>query len=196
MTKYLNKYEKKLKKYLQNKDENGGLLNLKYCAYLKIKSDELERDKSYALYKLINTTKAVNLNKVKALVESGANIDSKFEDGVTLYMVAALNCQMDVLDYLNEIGANIKAKTIYGQDALMLVVLMKNNALSGEAKSKYLEVQKKLQSHGFGLTMEVDNVGLTRDDYYLGNTDPFTETYLKLIRKYLTTCNKEDVFIK
>ncbi|MGN1208295.1 MAG: hypothetical protein ACI4TI_02400, partial [Christensenellales bacterium] len=107
----------------------------------------------------------------------------------------AMNAQIEVLDYLKEAGAIIQAKNIYGQDALMLVLLIKNNTY-GELKTKYLQVQKKLQSHGLGLTMEVDNVGLTRDDYYLGNTDPFTETYLRNIRGYLEKNSLENVYIK
>ena len=110
-------------------------------------------------------------------------------------MLAALNCQLDVLDILKEEGADIEAKTCYGQDALMLANLLKHNSY-GENKRNYLQVIKKLQNHGLGLKMEVDNVGLTRDNYYLGNTDPFTATYLSLIKKYLNGMKKEEYLTK
>lgn len=179
-----NKYQVKLEKYISDKKLNNGVVYLKYCANLKMKADELERKKSLALYNYVNRIGKVDLKKVTSLIESGANINAKFQDGVTLYMIAALNCQIEVLDLLKNQGADIYAKTTFGQDALMLANLMKHTS-NYSAKRVYLEVIRTLQNHGLGKSLEVDNVGLTRDDYYLGNTDPFTNFYLKLIQKYM-----------
>ena len=191
-----NKYELKLQEYLMSFNENkSGVINMKYCAKLRKKAEELTRKKNFELYKLINSSRKADVKKVKDLINTGADVNCRFEDNLTFYMLATLNAQLDVLDALKEEGADVEAKTSYGQDALMLANLLKANTF-GEDKRTYLHVVRKLQSHGLGLKMEVDNVGLTRDDYYLGNTDPFTTTYLSLIKKYLNGIDKEEYLTK
>ena len=191
-----NKYELKLQEYLMSfNDRKSDLIDMKYCAKLRRKAEELTCKKNYELYKLINSSKKANINRVKYLIDTGADVNARFEDNLTFYMLAALNAQLEVLDVLKEEGADVEAKTNYGQDALMLANLIKHDSF-GENKRTYLHVVRKLQSHGLGLKMEVDYVGLTRDDYYLGNTDPFTTTYLNLIKKYLSGIDKEEYLTK
>ncbi len=177
-----NKYEKKLKDYLE--DSEGAFVDLQYCAKLREKSKEFKRQKSLKLYKVINTTKNVDIKKVEDLIASGADVNCRFRDDITLYMLAAINRQVEVLEVLKRSDADVLAKNMYGQDALMLANLMKNT-VDFETKKKYLPVLRTLQSHGLGVTKEFDNAGISRDDYYLGNTDPYTKAYLNNIKYYL-----------
>lgn len=190
-----NKYIQKLQKYINDAKEKNGVIKMSHCAKLRKKAEELETEKNLELFHLINTSKNVNLKKVEYLLETGANVNAKFKDGLTPYMLASLNAQLEVLDLLKQEGANIEARTNFGQNALMFACLIRDN-YDVAVKRKYLKVVKKLMEHGVGNNMHVDNVGLTRDDYLLGNTDPFTKTYLDLIESYINAGNEEVVVLE
>lgn len=183
-----NKYEDKLKKYL--KDQSNEMVDLGKCAKLKMKASNLKKQLSEKLYKLFNTTKKIDFSKAIKLIRSGADVNYKFRDGITLYMLSALNAQIDALEFLKHYGAKINVKNCYGQNALMLSMLIRNQ---GDLKVnlKYSKVIIVLKKHGVNL-QEKDASGISTEDYNQGKTAPFTKTYLNNIKSYLK--NPENVF--
>lgn len=176
-----NKFEEKLKEYIKScKDDT---IDMEKCAKLKMKASKLTKKSSEKLYSLLNTTKKLDFKKIIKVLNSGADVNFKFKDGITVYMLSALNGHVDALELLKNYGANVNAKNCYGQNALMLVLLMKK---VGDLKVdlKYTSVIIKLKAQGVSLE-EKDKAGFSVDDYIQGKTEPFTKTYLKNIRSYL-----------
>lgn len=62
------------------------------------------------------------MREVKALIESGADLDATDDDDMTALMVAAINNASDVANALIEAGADVNAKDRYGRTAFMLTV--------------------------------------------------------------------------
>ena len=181
-----NKYAIKLENYLNSVSESD--VDLSYCANLREKANKLRKNLSEKLYNYINTTKVISLDKIELLHKSGADLNYKFDSGFTLYMVAGLNAQVNALCYLFQNGANTLKQNDFGQDALMLVGFInnyKNNFTKNYRKIKYLPIINLIKSQGFENSMNYDNSGLTYKDYYLGETEPFTKTYINKIAKSL-----------
>ena len=59
---------------------------------------------------------------VRLLLEKGANIDAKYEDGETALVAAAVGRHEAVVRLLLEKGADVKAQNRYGATALMKAV--------------------------------------------------------------------------
>ncbi|MFC1669874.1 ankyrin repeat domain-containing protein [Spirochaetota bacterium] len=61
-----------------------------------------------------------NLDKVKAALDVGANIDTRYRFGNTLLMEAVARSQVEIIKYLLSRGANINAVNDHGNGALMI----------------------------------------------------------------------------
>jgi ankyrin repeat protein len=61
----------------------------------------------------------VNLEKVKELVEHGADVNDKYEEGWTALMKASINGYKEIAEFLIENGAKVNQKNKWGKGALM-----------------------------------------------------------------------------
>ncbi len=183
-----NKYEDKLNEYL--KKQKNEVIDLEKCAKLKMKASNLKKQKSEKLYKLLNTTQKIDFSKALKLIKTGADVNFKFKDKITLYMLSALNGQVDALEFLKHYGANVNEKNCYGQNALMLALLMRNQG-NLKVNIKYTSVIVTLKKHNINLD-EKDVAGLSVQDYNQGKTEPFTKTYLNNVKSYLKSY--DDIF--
>lgn len=173
-----NKYSKKLNDYLETVED--GEVNLELCAKLREKANKLRKETSIKLFNYINSAKKVDLKKVDKLYKMGADLNFKFKNDLTLYMLAGIKAELEVLDYLKLRNVDIFAKTNLGQDALMLTSFVTNNkdvqiALN-VTSSENIKTVRLLREHGLGMKLEYDLMGLSQNDYYMGETDPFTLT--------------------
>lgn len=173
-----NKYSKKLNEYLKTVEDDK--VDLQLCAKLREKANKLRKENSVKLFNYINNSKKVDLKKVDKLYKNGADLNFKFNNNLTLYMLAGIKAKLEVLDYLKLRDVDIFAKTNLGQDALMLTSFVTNDKhlqnLLGVSPSLNLEAVRLLKAHGLGMKLEYDLMGLSQNDYYLGETDPFTNT--------------------
>ena len=71
---------------------------------------------------LIESASRGETEKVKALLESGADVEveAKYMDGLTALMAAALKGHTDTVQALLDAGADVEAKNNDGESALML----------------------------------------------------------------------------
>lgn len=173
-----NKYSIKLNDYLKTVQDSK--VNLELCAKLREKANKLRKETSIKLFNYINSSKKVDLKKVDKLYKMGADLNFKFNNDITLYMLAGIKAKPEVLDYLKLRNVDIFAKTNLGQDALMLTSFVTNNknvqiALN-VTSSENIKTVRLLREHGLGMKLEYDLMGLSQNDYYMGATDPFTNT--------------------
>lgn len=189
-----NKYAIKLEE--ESKKENP---NLKLCKKLREKASQLRKRKSLELMKFINSSKALNSKKdfefLNKLISTGADINYFIPEGITPYMLAAINGQTMVLDFLKENGADINRVNLHGQDAYMLTLLASKMArfknLPSHRDVDYMSSIRLLRQHGLDLSMHCDYMGNTLDDYITGELEPFTEQLMLNIKKYLRKENYE-----
>lgn len=173
-----NKYSIKLNDYL--KTVENGEVNLELCAKLREKANKLRKEKSIKLFNYINNAKKVDLKKIDKLYKMGADLNYKFKNDLTLYMLAGIKAELEVLDYLKLRNVDIYAKTNLGQDALMLTSFVTNNKDIQYAlditSGDNIKAVRLLREHGLGMKLEYDLMGLSQNDYYMGETDPYTIT--------------------
>ncbi len=173
-----NKYSIKLNDYL--KTVENGEVNLELCAKLREKANKLRKEKSIKLFNYINNAKKVDLKKIDKLYKMGADLNYKFKNDLTLYMLAGIKAELEVLDYLKLRNVDIYAKTNLGQDALMLTSFVTNNKDIQYAlditSGDNIKAVRLLREHGLGVKLEYDLMGLSQNDYYMGETDPYTIT--------------------
>ena len=173
-----NKYSIKLNDYL--KTVENGEVNLELCAKLREKANKLRKETSVKLFNYINNAKKVDLKKVDKLYKMGADLNYKFKNDLTLYMLAGIKAELEVLDYLKLRNVDIYAKTNLGQDALMLTSFVTNNKDIQYAlditSGDNIKAVRLLREHGLGVKLEYDLMGLSQNDYYMGETDPYTIT--------------------
>ena len=81
------------------------------------KEEEKEKYRDY--YSLINASKNGDLEKVKLLIENGANIEVKDNNGDTALILASYYRRLEIVKYLVEKGANINATNDNGWTSLM-----------------------------------------------------------------------------
>ena len=173
-----NKYSIKLNDYL--KTVENGEVNLELCAKLREKANKLRKEKSIKLFNYINNAKKVDLKKIDKLYKMGADLNYKFKNDLTLYMLAGIKAELEVLDYLKLRNVDIYAKTNLGQDALMLTSFVTNNKDIQYAlditSGDNIKAVRLLREHGLGVKLEYDLMGLSQNDYYMGETGPYTIT--------------------
>lgn len=173
-----NKYSIKLNDYL--KTVENGEVNLELCAKLREKANKLRKETSIKLFNYINNAKKVDLKKIDKLYKMGADLNYKFKNDLTLYMLAGIKAELEVLDYLKLRNVDIYAKTNLGQDALMLTSFVTNNKDIQYAlditSGDNIKAVRLLREHGLGVKLEYDLMGLSQNDYYMGETDPYTIT--------------------
>ena len=73
----------------------------------------------YGYTALIDASKNGDLEKVKLLIENGANIEVKDNKGDTALILASYCRRLEIIKYLVEKGANINATNDNGRTALM-----------------------------------------------------------------------------
>lgn len=71
--------------------------------------------------KLINAINNENLNKVKSLVDRGADVNYITSDGLNMLILAIRKNNLALVKYLIENGANINHVSQYGNTPLILV---------------------------------------------------------------------------
>ena len=93
--------------------------------------------------------------KVKALLEAGADLEAKDNNGRTALMFAALNGDTETAKALSEAGADLEAKNNNGRTALMfaadqghteIVELLKEAGAKLDLNSQLMEAAKKGQT--------------------------------------------------
>jgi uncharacterized protein len=67
---------------------------------------------------LLKAAEIGDLAAVRRLVHDGASVDSKYQDGTTALMLAALGNRTEIVRLLLDKGANVSARTIRGETAL------------------------------------------------------------------------------
>lgn len=183
-----NKYAIKLEELL-----NQGNANEKTISKLRIKANKLRRKKSLELIKFINKPEKIESSKdflvIQNLILSGADIEYTTLEGYTPFMISAINGQIKVAMFLEEKGVDVFKMTKEGQNALMLTLLVSHLVREGEIKShknvKFMPMVRYLQSCGLNKNMHCDFLGLTLNDYYLGNFKPFKKHLLTQIHNIL-----------
>jgi ankyrin repeat protein len=78
-----------------------------------------------------------DLQRVKSVLDQGADVNAKDIDGWTALMYASLNGYADIVKYLIDHGADINVKNKYGETALLLA-----------SKHDYQDIVALLESHG------------------------------------------------
>jgi ankyrin repeat protein len=81
-----------------------------------------------------------DLEKIKEMVEKGANVNARNNAGCTVLMLAGNIGRLDIMEYLNQKGAQIEAKTTYN-----------NLALSVPIRYGYIDVIQFYISHSVDL---------------------------------------------
>jgi ankyrin repeat protein len=110
-----------------------------------------------------------NLERVKQLVEGGANIEELDEDGTTALSLATVNNHFEIVVYLLEHGANVA----HGDDE-------RKTALHWACIAGTLSSVKYLGEHGARIT-ERDDIGLTPFLYAAENR------YLRVVKHLLSS---------
>jgi ankyrin repeat protein len=87
---------------------------------------------------------------VKVLLEKGADIEAKDEDGQTSLMWASYRGYSEVVELLLENGANIEAKDNRGKTALDLVENDKVKKMLEDARNKNSFLYKIKRGFGMG----------------------------------------------
>jgi len=171
-----NKYAKKIDFLVSQNVDNDRLF-----AHLRYKANMLRKKKSLELMKLICTPILIEnertLKRINKLINTGADVNYTTLEGISPFILASLNGQIYVAEFLKEKGANIMHKTKEGQNALMLTVYISQMARSGEFKShrnvKYMPMIRKLREYGLADNMHCDFLGLTLNNYYMGEIAPY-----------------------
>ena len=190
-----NKYSKKLEDYIASLND-GEAVDLKICAKYREKANKLRKEKSFKLYNYINTTKEISLDTIEKLIYSGADVNYKFNFGISVFMLAVLNGQLNCLWVLKQNGSDVNGKNAFGQDALMLAGFMnsfKDYFGKNYSKTKYLPIIKFLKED-LSDDLVRDNAGLSQEDYLSGHIENFPKEYLKLVEKILKVKNNEIIF--
>lgn len=191
-----NKYLVELDKYIQNTEENK--INLKKCAELRKKANNLRKSVSLKLLQYISTFDNIDLKIVEKYIKNGADVNYKFVDDMTLYMFAGMYKHIELLDFLKENGAEVLAVNKYSQNALMLAVFINTNRYDSDfyfiPHGHYLDVIRKMRSHGLDACDNYDFLGTSLNDYYLGNTEPYTKTIKNEIIQYFNNLDEEKTF--
>ena len=75
----------------------------------------------------------------KLLMESGANLEARTNQGLTPFLVAALNCHIEIVKELLARGADSKAVCNEGRTAVLLLLFVEgfNSAYIGMIRSLY-----------------------------------------------------------
>ena len=60
-----------------------------------------------------------HLETISLLIENGADVNAKRNDGVTALMIASLHGDIDIIKFLIENGADVNTKSNHGYTALM-----------------------------------------------------------------------------
>jgi ankyrin repeat protein len=76
--------------------------------------------------KLLDAAKSGDVKTVKLLLEKGADVNTKSDDGGTALMSAAKRGYMEIIKLLFEKGADVNAKRKDGTTALMLALVLCN----------------------------------------------------------------------
>jgi ankyrin repeat protein len=104
-----------------------------------------------------------NIERVKSLVQQGADVNEKLSTGVTPIMFACRSGTMDIVEFLVEQGADVNARDKNGLTPLMIA-----------AEMGYFEICRYLIEHGADAKIQ-DNGGKKATEY---TKDPQISEYL------------------
>lgn len=188
-----NKYSKKIESLVsQNVSDERLYSRLRY------KANNLRKKKSLKLMELICTPELIIDDKIfkrlNKLIETGADVNYSTLKGLTPFMLASINGQIVVANFLKEKGADVFQKTKEGQNALMLTSFVSQMSRAGGELYTHRDVSyprmiRQLRVYGLDANMHCDFLGITLNDYYMGNFEPFTNHLLEQAKEFLNRKN-------
>ena len=189
-----NKYSKKIE-YLISQN----VTNERLFAQLRFKANNLRKKKSLKLMELICTPKLIiddkTFKRLNKLILTGADVNYSTLKGLTPFILASINGQILVAEFLKEKGADVFQKTKEGQNALMLTSFVSQMSRAGGELStthrdvRYPRMIRQLRIYGLDANMHCDFLGITLNDYYMGNFEPFTNHLLTQTKEFLNRKN-------
>ena len=117
------------------------------------------RSVTYNLFKEIQNESA-DVERIKSLIELGADVNAKVQDGWTVLMAASYNQNPQVIKILLEAGADVNASSNEGETALMVAVLNKNSKVTQTLLEAGANVNAKTQDGNTALMLATSNENL------------------------------------
>jgi ankyrin repeat protein len=106
---------------------------------------------------LIEAAKREDLSQVRSLLESGADVNTAGDQGLTALMAASLSGHLEIAKLLTGKGANVNAKTHGGWTALMIGVGSHHSAVVELLIEKGAKVDERALDGRTALTEAVRN---------------------------------------
>ncbi len=134
-----------------------------------------------------------NVESVQLLIQNGAQVDAKNENGMTLLMMAALNGQVEIVRVLLEEGANVNLKNKDGQTAQDLTSTL-DEAISNDINALLLKMKNWTV---VGLKMNFSHKGYKAEKEI--GSGSFGKVYVYKYQKPLFTFGnvaKKDIAVK
>lgn len=85
--------------------------------------ENIERQRKRLLYAVMQT----DLAECRRLIETGVDVNSNSNDGMTVLMVTAMRSNTEVVKMMIDAGANVNLQDKYGETALMSAVEENNS---------------------------------------------------------------------
>lgn len=112
---------------------------------------------------LFIAAKSGNLNEITRLLNSGANVNSISDQGLTPLHAAAQNGSREVVELLLAKGANVNAKSKYGGTPLLGAVSMNRTDVVALLVANGADVNAKINDGWTAIHLAADNIPITND---------------------------------
>lgn len=165
----------------QNPEILKKLLSFKEKSVIRFKKDSTDQDKIKIGYELLQAVENQNIQEVKRLIETGANLNynENFKKQAPIY-IAVQRKNMDIIKLLVDAGADLNVRNYEGWTPLIY-------AVSSNEDETSLKIINLLLEAGADVNLS-DNTGQTP----IMNVGYKPESILKLLLDYGADVNKKD----